>query len=56
MNKTINFNKDLYEKIIEVKTLYKTKYHLDISLNWLINHLILEGINNAPLTFTKHLQ
>ena len=58
MNRTIRLNKDLYDKLIEVQNHFKDLHHLELSMNYIINHLILEGMVSAPLLvgiFTNHL-
>ena len=49
MNRTIRLNGDLYDNLIEVQEHIKNTHHLDLSLNYIINHLIKEGIKSAPL-------
>ncbi len=58
MTRTVRLNKDLYEKLIQVKDHIKDLHHIDLSINYIINHLILEGMDTAPLLgglFTKSL-
>ena len=49
MNKSIRFNGSLYDELQEVQQYYKTEYGLDVSMNWLCNHLIQQGLKSAVL-------
>ena len=49
MIRSIRLNGDLHSKLIEVQEYIKNSHHLDLSLNYIINHLIKEGIKSAPL-------
>lgn len=55
MNRTIRFNKDLFDKLIEIQKMFNDKHHLDLSLNFIINHLIKEGLQHAPLLLSNSL-
>jgi len=55
MNKSIRFNKELYAKLLEVQRYYESSYHIAVSFNWIVGHLLAVGVLNAPL-LSKHLQ
>lgn len=50
MNRTIRFNGDLYDRILELQRVYETEYGLCVNINWLCCHLLQHGLQNIPLS------
>ena len=49
MTRTVRFNKDLFKELVDVQSLYKDRYGVEVSMNWLIGHLLRAGMQSAPL-------